>query len=45
MFPGGYSVLESLCSLPEFYQAGISSYGISDLKSLAETTHKVIELS
>ncbi|KAF8580778.1 alpha/beta-hydrolase [Ramaria rubella] len=37
---GGFSVLRSLVALPNFYQAGISSYGISDLKRLVKTTHK-----
>ncbi|KIJ53642.1 hypothetical protein M422DRAFT_109750, partial [Sphaerobolus stellatus SS14] len=37
---GGFSVLRSLCALPTFYQRGISSYGISDLKRFTETTHK-----
>ncbi|TFK38613.1 alpha/beta-hydrolase [Crucibulum laeve] len=37
---GGYSTLRSLCAYPDFYQGGISCYGVSDVKRLVESTHK-----
>ncbi|OSD00963.1 alpha/beta-hydrolase [Trametes coccinea BRFM310] len=37
---GGYTVLMSLCTYPEIYTAGVSSYGISDLITLGQFTHK-----
>ncbi|KAI0634553.1 alpha/beta-hydrolase [Trametes polyzona] len=37
---GGYTVLMALCSVPDVFAAGTSSYGISDLVKLSEFTHK-----
>ena len=37
---GGYTVLASLCD-GKVFGAGISHYGVSDLKLLADDTHKV----
>ena len=37
---GGYTVLKTLCSAPEAFAAGTSSFGISDFFKLAEFTHK-----
>ena len=37
---GGYTVLKSLCSFPDAFAVGASSYGISDMFKLAEFTHK-----
>jgi hypothetical protein len=37
---GGYTVLASVVNKPTFYAAGTSLYGVSDLKLLAEFTHK-----
>ncbi|OBZ76925.1 Dipeptidyl peptidase family member 6 [Grifola frondosa] len=37
---GGYTALEALCSYPDAFAAGTSSYGISDLVALGEETHK-----
>ncbi|RPD61836.1 alpha/beta-hydrolase [Lentinus tigrinus ALCF2SS1-6] len=37
---GGYTVLKTLCSAPDAFAAGTSSYGISDFFKLAEFTHK-----
>ncbi len=37
---GGYTVLRSLQTLPGFYRAGVSFYGISNLFTLASDTHK-----
>ncbi|KAH8105304.1 alpha/beta-hydrolase [Cristinia sonorae] len=37
---GGYTVLQTLCEYPTAFAAGTSLYGISDLKKLAEFTHK-----
>ncbi|TBU30383.1 alpha/beta-hydrolase [Dichomitus squalens] len=37
---GGYTVLKTLCSCPDAFAAGTSSYGISDFFKLAEFTHK-----
>ncbi|KAH9848105.1 alpha/beta-hydrolase [Lenzites betulinus] len=37
---GGYTVLMALCTRPDVFAAGTSSYGISDLVKLGEFTHK-----
>lgn len=37
---GGYAVLQSLIHYPDLWSGGISSYGIGDLNSLDENTHK-----
>ena len=37
---GGFTVLAALCAFPTTYAAGTSSYGVSDLRKLAEDTHK-----
>lgn len=37
---GGYTVLQALVNTPDVWAAGASSFGISDLKALAEETHK-----
>ncbi len=37
---GGLTVLQSLSTMPGFYRAGISVYGVSDMFGLAEDTHK-----
>ncbi|KAI0357745.1 alpha/beta-hydrolase [Trametes cingulata] len=37
---GGYTVLMALCSYPDVFAAGTSSFGISDLVKLGEFTHK-----
>jgi dipeptidyl aminopeptidase/acylaminoacyl peptidase len=37
---GGYTVLQALCTYPKLWAAGNSSYGIGNLKSLADMTHK-----
>ena len=37
---GGYTVLKTLCSYPDAFAAGTSSFGISDFFKLAEFTHK-----
>lgn len=37
---GGYTVLKALCSYPDAFAVGTSSFGISDLFKLAEFTHK-----
>lgn len=37
---GGYTVLQALVNTPDVWAAGTSLYGISDLKALAEETHK-----
>lgn len=37
---GGYTVLETLCQAPGTFRAGICSYGISNLLTLAADTHK-----
>ena len=37
---GGYTVLKTLCSYPDAFAVGTSSFGVSDLSKLAEFTHK-----
>ncbi|KAI0672134.1 alpha/beta-hydrolase [Trametes maxima] len=37
---GGYTVLNALCDYPDVFAAGTSSFGISDLVTLEELTHK-----
>ncbi|PWN45390.1 hypothetical protein IE81DRAFT_320139 [Ceraceosorus guamensis] len=37
---GGYTVLAALCDYPDAFSAGRSSFGISELKQLAELSHK-----
>lgn len=37
---GGFTVLESLCQFPGFYKAGLSSFGVANLFTLASDTHK-----
>ncbi|MGM0557372.1 MAG: LpqB family beta-propeller domain-containing protein [Myxococcota bacterium] len=37
---GGYTVLQTLCTHPGVFAAGISKYGISNLFSLSMDTHK-----
>ena len=37
---GGYTVLRALAAEPGFFKAGVCSYGISNLFSLAAETHK-----
>lgn len=37
---GGYTVLETLCRITGMFKAGICSYGVSDMLSLAADTHK-----
>ncbi|CDO77752.1 hypothetical protein BN946_scf184993.g15 [Trametes cinnabarina] len=37
---GGYTVLMSLCTFPDLFAAGTSSFGISDLITLGQFTHK-----
>ncbi|KUJ07635.1 alpha/beta-hydrolase [Mollisia scopiformis] len=37
---GGYTVLQGMCSFPQAFAAGNSLYGIGNLKSLGEDTHK-----
>ncbi len=37
---GGYTVLQTMCSHPGVFAAGISKYGISNLFSLSMDTHK-----
>jgi dipeptidyl aminopeptidase/acylaminoacyl peptidase len=40
---GGYTVLRSLVAYPGFYRAAICMYGVSNLFTLAEETHKFEE--
>lgn len=40
---GGYTVLQSLINRPGVYRAGISRYGVANLFSLAQETHKFEE--
>ncbi len=37
---GGYAVLRALCCYPEVFRAGACYYGIGNLRTLAEITHK-----
>lgn len=37
---GGYTVLNGMCMFPKVFAAGNSLFGISNLKSLGEDTHK-----
>ncbi|EJT99662.1 alpha/beta-hydrolase [Dacryopinax primogenitus] len=37
---GGFTVLAALCDYSDIYTAGVSLFGISDLKALAGETHK-----
>lgn len=37
---GGYTVLQSLIDLPGFYRAGICSFGVANMFTLAADTHK-----
>jgi dipeptidyl aminopeptidase/acylaminoacyl peptidase len=37
---GGYTVLQSLVELPGFYRAGICSFGVANMFTLAADTHK-----
>ncbi|KDQ57918.1 hypothetical protein JAAARDRAFT_129506 [Jaapia argillacea MUCL 33604] len=37
---GGFTTLAALCFSPATFAAGTSSYGVSDLRKLAEDTHK-----
>lgn len=38
---GGYSVLQALCRYPDIFAGGVSYYGISELKLLLDSTHKM----
>lgn len=38
---GGYSTLKALGSQPDFWTAGVSLFGVSDLKSLVVMMHKL----
>ena len=40
---GGYTVLQSLVTCPGFFKAGVCSYGVSNLFTLAAETHKFEE--
>jgi len=40
---GGYTVLQSLIDYPNFYQAGVCSYGVSNQFGLVMDTHKFEE--
>ena len=37
---GGYGTLQALCVYPDIWAAGVSLYGIADMKTMTETTHK-----
>ena len=37
---GGYAVLQSLCTYPRIWASGVSEYGISNMFTLEESTHK-----
>ena len=37
---GGYGTLQSLCRYPDMWAGGVSLYGIADMKTMTETTHK-----
>ncbi len=38
---GGYAVLQLLATYPERFKAGVSLFGVTDLFSLARTTHRL----
>ncbi len=38
---GGYTTLMSLANYPEFYKAGVSLYGVTDLYELSLSTHRL----
>ncbi|KAI1856135.1 hypothetical protein JX265_011850 [Neoarthrinium moseri] len=38
---GGYSVLQALCCYPEIFAGGVCLFGISEVRLLLETTHKM----
>ncbi len=38
---GGYAVLQLLATYPERFKAGVSLFGVSDLFTLARTTHRL----
>ncbi|KAK6219358.1 Protein ltv1 [Pestalotiopsis sp. IQ-011] len=38
---GGYSVLQALCNYPNIFAGGVCLFGISEVKLLLETTHKM----
>ncbi|KAL1848396.1 hypothetical protein Plec18167_004821 [Paecilomyces lecythidis] len=37
---GGYTVLQALCVYPDVFASGVSEYGVSDLRALADDTHR-----
>lgn len=37
---GGYATLQSLCMYPDIWAGGVSLFGIADMKTMTETTHK-----
>ena len=37
---GGYACLQALCTYPNTFAGGVSLYGISDVKTLIQDTHK-----
>ena len=41
---GGFTVLATLCQYPKAFSAGANSYGVSDLKALADDTQWVVSL-
>jgi dipeptidyl aminopeptidase/acylaminoacyl peptidase len=38
---GGYTVLQALCCYPDIFAGGVCLYGISEVKLLLDTTHKM----
>ncbi|KAK9416086.1 putative Alpha/Beta hydrolase protein [Seiridium unicorne] len=38
---GGYMVLQALCTYPDIFAGGVCLFGISEVKLLLETTHKM----
>lgn len=38
---GGYSVLQALCTYPDIFAGGVCLFGISEVKLLLESTHKM----
>lgn len=38
---GGYSVLQALCNYPNIFAGGVCLFGISEVKLLLESTHKM----